>query len=626
MRLNKWHSSAPTSSAWPWALAPPAVPRAGGVLPKTLTSSSRSNEPEVPSSWRDLFFLASYLRPYRTVLGLAFLLVLGISGAGVSAPLLIRHAIDQDIPNHDLWGLAVTVAGYFLLQLLIVGATYVEMLTLTRVGQSVLCTIKAALFRHVLTLPLSFFEHMPGGKLVSRIDSDGEKLGNLLSTALLKLVSDVLLLLGIVTVMIAIDPRLFAIAALLLPLLLALTRLVQLRLIPLLRRHRESFAVAVATMSELAQNRALVKALDVEPWAIERTARLSERELDVHRRVELGNILFHNSIILFEALGLSAALWFGGTLALGGAISLGTVILFMTYIRRIFEPIQSLSTNLTILQEAMVAAGRIRELHGRTAETSPSDRTDPSVPAWRTLAFEKVSFRYSPTSPWVLQDLSFSLARGERLALVGDTGSGKTTIVNLALRFWEPEAGRLSLDGHDLGAFPLRSYRALFGLVLQEVLVFPGSFLDNARLFDPGISEASVREVCHRLDLHTFLDRLPNGLHTQLSERGDNLSQGERQILALVRAVLRRADLLILDEATASIDRRTEAVLQRALYSLGRDFTTLIIAHRLETITDVDRILVLERGTVVEEGDFSTLSSRPGPFRRYLDTLPRSSG
>jgi len=490
-------------------------------------------------------------------------------------------------------------------------------------GQSAMRDLRRDVFAHLERLHLGFFDRYPVGRLVTRVTNDVENLSEMFSAGIVALVTDVLKMTGFAVVLFLVEPRLALVAFLVVPLLAACAIVFRSRIREAFRHVRVRIARINAMIQETVTGMKVVQLFTRE--------QRNQRDFEVlnadHRDAWLTSIRYDAA--LFAAVeianGLSTAviIGYGASLVVGGGMTLGTLYVFMDWMRRFFLPLRDLSAKYSVMQSAMASCERIFQL----LDTEPAVRdAEPAAraaerrsPAARgrtgEVVFEHVWFAYQGED-WVLRDLSLRVAPGERVALVGATGAGKTSVIKLLTRLYEPTRGRVLLDGIDLREIPQRELRRRIATVLQDVFLFSGTVASNIALGRPDLDRADVERAARVVEAHRFIERLPHGFDSELRERGSDLSAGQRQLLSFARAVAHGGDLLVLDEATSSVDAETELLVQRGLHALLEQRTAIVIAHRLSTIQDVDTIHVLHRGRLVESGSHGELLARRGAYWR----------
>ncbi len=563
--------------------------------------------------------LAPLLRPLRLRIAAAGLVLLASSGLGLLPPLLLRRAIDVDIGGGRFAGLALTAGAYILVQVAMFGINYLMAVVLEGLGVRLVSALKERLMGHMLELDVAFFDRHPVGRLIARVESDTEAIRRLFTTTMFTLLGALVSLAGMVAVMLSVSPRLFLSILLLVPPIAVLTILFQRLVRPRFAVVRRKYAEIVGYLAETIQGMRVIQAFSREPQAVQGMERLNRSYLKTLIPAEIMDMGFFSLVGLFEILGLAMVLWVGGSLVSRGGLTIGSLVLFLGYLRQFFMPVYAFSEQVGIMQRAFAAAERVFQLMDmRPRVVTEGKAVRPTFE--KSIEFQHVFFRYhedpsDPESDWVLRDVSFSIPRGHRVALVGATGGGKTSIINLLLRFYDPQQGRILMDGRDIRELKLEELRAKFGMVLQDVFLFPGSLQENLTL-GSDIDPQSLSRAVETLGLRRLLKRMPRGLQSELAERGANLSQGERQLVSFARALAFDPEILILDEATSSIDPRSEGLIQAGIKRLLRGRTAVIIAHRLSTIMDADSILVIHRGQIKEKGTHWELLQRNGYYAR----------
>ena len=586
-----------------------------------------------------LLRLVPYLGHDRRRLLLTLVLLIPVAAAAAVQPLLVGQAIsalrqEPVLPWLQAMPLAQqlrTLVALLLVAVLVrLGLQGLQSFSVQAVGQRLTARIRNDLFAHALDLSLRFHDRTPVGKLLTRLTSDVDALAEVFGSGAVGLLADLVTLLVIAATMVAIEPRLGL-------LLLATQVPVTLSMLWLQRRYRkanyrvrEELGQLNADLQENLQGLEVVQMFRREAYNAQRFARTT----DAYRQAVNGTIFYDSAIsALIEWVSLAAialVLALGGWMVTAGAMGLGTLTTFILYSQRLFDPLRQLAERFTQIQGGLTAVERIGELLEEPIEIQELPLERRSVAAMRSgeqrssageVIFENVSFAYRSDDP-ILTDLSFRIAPGEHVALVGPTGSGKSTVIRLLCRLYEPQTGRILLDGVDIRELPIPTLRQRLGVVLQDTFLFSGNVADNLRL-DAGISDGELERLCQELGLEPLLERLPQGLATPLRERGGNLSSGERQLLAVARVAIRDPSVLVMDEATAFLDPSTEATLQRDLDRLLRDRTAIVIAHRLATVEAADRILVLQRGRLIEQGSHRELRAAGGLYAQLAELQER---
>ena len=583
--------------------------------------------------------LLPYLGRDRRRLGLTLLLLIPVAFAAAVQPLLVGQAISVLRREPTLgWldGMPVAAALRLLVLLLLLavmlrlGLQGIQTFNVQAVGQRLTARIRNDLFAHAMALSLRFHDRTPVGKLLTRLTSDVDALAEVFGSGAVGVLADLVTLLVIAVTMISIEWRLgLLLLVSQVPVVFGILWL-QGRYRKANYRVREELSQLNADLQENLQGLEVVQMFRREAANSARFAQVT----NAYREAVTGTILYESSIsALIEWVALSAiavVLALGGWMVLGSTMGLGTLTTFILYSQRLFDPLRQLAERFTQIQGGLTAVERIGELLEQPIEIADLPASDRTAAAIRSgserasageVIFEQVSFSYRPDDP-ILSDLSFRIAPGEHVALVGPTGSGKTTVIRLLCRLYEPQRGRILLDGIDIRQLPIPTLRQRLGVVLQDTFLFSGNVADNLRL-DAPISSDQLQGLCAELGLDPLLRRLPDGLATELRERGGNLSSGERQLLSVARVAIRDPSVLVMDEATAFMDPSTEATLQRDLDKLLHGRTAIVIAHRLATVEASDRILVLRKGHLIEQGTHSQLRQQGGVYAQLADLQER---
>jgi ATP-binding cassette subfamily B protein len=573
--------------------------------------------------------LGQYLTPYAGYIVLALAITLGASFLGPLRPWLVQKGIDNYIVVGDLEGLQYIIL-YLVLALVGEGILSFGENYLTQwIGQQAIYDLRTTLFRHVEGQSLAYFDRTPVGRVITRTTSDVEALSDALSSGLVSVLGDLFKLVFIAYFMFTLNWMLAVVTLLVMPLMVWVTFWFRRNVREQYRETRKQMARINSFIQEHVTGMHIVQLFNREDEEEDRFEGINDKHRAAHLHTIFYYAIFWPSIEFISNLALAAVLWFGGFRALGGsALTLGVLVAFIQYARQFFRPIRDLSNQYDTLQKAMAGAERVFSL----LDTDESIEA-PSAPVELdavegTIEFENVWFAYEEddagTPDWVLEDVSFRVEPGEMAALVGATGAGKSTVMNLLLRFYEIQRGQIRVDGHDIRDLRLRDLREHIGLIPQDVFLFSGSVRRNLTLDDPSIDEATMRRAAETVQADQLIERLPDGYDQDVKERGSSLSRGQRQLLAFVRALLYDPDVMVLDEATSSVDTETEALIQRALERVTEGRTTLAIAHRLSTIQDADKILVMHKGEIRERGTHQELLAADGLYRR--PAVRRSGG
>ncbi len=560
--------------------------------------------------------LLTYLRPHRRLVAGSVALLLIHAGLAVVGPALTQRALDQAVPAGD-GGRLVRYAVIFVAALAVTFVVdYGQVVLTARVGQRVMSDLRTEIFGHLQRLSVPFYDRNPVGRLMTRVTSDVETLNELFSSGVVSVFGDLFTLIAITTMMVVIDWRLALIALLVLPVMWLVATVFRRRIREVFRDIRARVARLNSFLQEQLSGVEVVQLFGREERSATEFATVNRAHLDAHLRSITIYAVFFPLVELVSAIAMALLLVRGGGRILAGSLTIGVLAAFFQLVRRFFQPLQDLSEKVNLLQAAMASSERVFRLLDApiTIAESPTPLPVPD-PVRGEVAFEGVWFRYSPGGPWVLEDVSFRVPAGSTTALVGHTGAGKTTVISLLLRYYDPERGRITLDGVDIRQLGLADLRRQFGFVQQDLFLFTGDILRNLVL-DPHTSEAGAAAAAERVGVGGFIRRLPAGYHHVLTERGRNLSVGERQLLSFARAMARDPRILLLDEATSSVDSEAEARIQRGVAELMAGRTSVVVAHRLSTILHANEILVLHHGKVVERGRHQDLLAAKGVYER----------
>ncbi len=571
--------------------------------------------------------LLQYLRPHWLHVIWAFVAIVGGSLAELAQPWLTSKAIDDFIQTGDragLWSLA-----QLLLALLVANFVfeYLQTSIMQTIGQRILHRIRQDVFTHLQRLDVKFYDRHPVGRLMTRVTTDVDALNDLFASGVVTVFGDLLMLFGIMGAMLMMDWRLALVAFAVLPFIAWATAWFRRNVRDNYRQVRGLVARLNAFLQEHLTGMGTVQLFHQQARSFREFDRINREHRDVNIASIFYYALFYPIIEVLAALSGALIIFVGGGWALDGTVSLGVLVAFLQYSRRFFQPISDLSEKFNILQAAMAASERIFGLLDTPIDMKQVQQAGPVGPvgpvAPVSIEFDHVWFAYVD-DVWVLRDVSFVAKPGQRIGIVGATGSGKTTIINLLLRFYDVQRGRILVDGVDVREWPLEALRAKFALVLQDVHLFSGTVAGNIRLGRTDISDERIRAAATAVHADRFITRLSGGYDHAVAERGATLSVGQKQLLSFARALAFDPSVLVLDEATSSVDTETEALIQDALHTLMAGRTVFAIAHRLSTIQDMDRILVLHKGQLRESGTHQELLGLGGLYFRLWQVRPLS--
>jgi len=568
--------------------------------------------------------LLTYLRPYRWAVALSVLLLLLTAGMDLLGPFFVKIAIDRYIVRGEGAGIGRLAVFYLATLLAAFAFRYVQNFIMQVVGQQVMYDLRLALFTHLQRLAVSFFTRNPVGRLMTRITNDVDTLYEMVTSGVVTVIGDLVMLSGIVIAMLLLDWRLALLAFAVLPVLVVTTFTFQSRMRDSYRAVRIRIARINAYLNENIMGMPVAQLFNRGLKNFRRFDDLNRDHLDANLEATRYMAMFFPLAGFFGAVATALLIWYGGGEVVQGAVTLGVLVAQIQYTERFFRPIQDLAEKYNILQGAMASSERIFRVLDEPVTVE--DPPDPVIldRVRGEVEFRDVWFAYDDDPgaadgepEWVLKGVSFRIRPGESVAFVGHTGAGKTSIINLITRFHDPQRGQVLVDDVDVRRLGQRELRRHVGLVLQDVFLFSGTVASNIRLGDLDISDEQIRRAAEFVNAQRFIERLPDGYQTEVVERGATLSAGQRQLIAFARALAHNPEiLLVLDEATSSVDTETEILIQDAVARVLRGRTSIIIAHRLSTIQNVDRILVMHKGRIVEEGGHRELLARGGIYTK----------
>ena len=579
--------------------------------------------------WHVTRRLLNYLTPHKRDMAQGLALMLASAGLALLAPYLAKLTFDNYISTGNVAGLgwmALATLSAFALDFL---ASWRRGLVLGRVGAELLRTLRDQMFRHYQILSMSYFDKEEIGTLISRMLSDVGVINELLSDGLINMLSDIVLLVSITVVMFLLDARLALLSLSVLPFMVLATYLFSGRARDAYRATRQKVSALTGRLAEDINAMRVIQAFVEEARMSRGFDQINRENRDAQMNAVTLSSLFTPAMEVLSVMATGIILWFGGQAVAGGVLTLGTIVAFLSYTDRLFQPVLDLSMIFTTWQAAMAGGERVFEI----LSMQPDIQDAPDAVALPTLrgdvVFDKVGFRYLEDTP-VLTDVSFSIEPGETVALVGATGAGKTTIASLLVRFYDVTEGSILIDGVDLHHMKISSLRTQLGVVPQEPFLFQGTIAYNIAFGRPDAGREEIVEAAKAANAHDFITQLPDGYDTEVLEGSANLSLGQRQLVCLARVILAAPHILILDEATSSVDLRTEGLIQDALEQLMEGRTSLVIAHRLATVQRADNLLVIDQGRIVERGTHEELLAKNGVYAQlyrtqFLSTEPVSA-
>ena len=565
--------------------------------------------------------LLRYLRPYHRYVALALTAIIGNAGLQLAQPYLMKVAIDQHIATGALEGLDRIAVLFLAILLGSFSLEFIQTWLLQLTGQRIMFDLRMQIYEHLQRLDVGFYDRNPVGRLMTRVTTDVDVLNDMFTAGVVSIFGDIFMLIGITIVLFVMDWRLALVALAVIPLIAMVTQWFRRNARESYRTVRTLIARINAFLQEHITGMSTVQLFRQEGRTFDRFDVVNTRHRDANVQSIFYYAVFYPAIEVIGALAAALIIWFGGGWTIQGTLTLGSLVAFLQYSQRFFRPISDMSEKFNVLQAAMASSERIFKLldtEVRIESPAGSDRGQTPKSASRattpgSIVFDDVSFAYNGTD-YVLRNVSFEARPGERVGIVGATGAGKSTLINLLLRFYDVTSGRILVDGFDIRSMDLQALRAKFSLVLQDVHLFSGTVASNIRLGNTAISDDTVRDAAAAVHAAAFIERLPNQYGQAVAERGATLSVGQKQLLSFARALAFDPEILILDEATSSVDTETELTIRDALKVLMAGRTTLAIAHRLSTIQDMDKILVLHRGELRESGTHQELLAGRGIY------------
>ncbi|MEX2597990.1 MAG: ABC transporter ATP-binding protein [Salibacteraceae bacterium] len=558
-----------------------------------------------------------YVNPYKTLFVFTAFLVLLSAAISPLRPWLIQYTLDNSIiiPNGELLKLLTfAIIGLLVLEAIVQFAqTYLA----NWLGQSVIRDLRLDTYNKITHFKLKYFDQTPIGTLVTRAVSDIETIANIFSEGVLNILGEIIKLVVVIGFMFYIDWRLTIICLIPIPLLLWATNIFKNYIKLAFQDVRNEVARLNAFVQEHITGMFIVQIFNREKQEMDKFKKINARHRDAHLRTVFANAIFFPVVEILSALSIALLIWWGSREVLAETVTYGNLVAFLLYIYMLFRPIRQLADRFNTLQMGMVASERVFRILDTKAEIEGSGKNlTPKIEG--NISFKNVWFAYNDED-WVLKNVSFEVKRGQKIALVGATGAGKTSIINILSRFYEYNKGQIKIDGHELRDFDPAYLSRQVGVVLQDVFLFSDSIYNNITLNNDKISLEEVKEAAEKVGAQRFIDRLPDGYDYDVKERGATLSVGQRQLLAFIRAYIYNPSILVLDEATSSVDTETEMMINEAIELITKDRTSIIIAHRLATVQHADLIMVMEKGEIVEIGNHQELLRKDGAYKKLYD-------
>ncbi len=583
-----------------------------------VMTNKREIDYERSQGGRVLKRLLAYAKPYWNWMAFAFLLVLGITGLELLRPILIGEAIDKYIGAGDFQGVKKIALIYLIVLVLSFACNFLQTWILQNTGQTIIYNIRQEVFEHVHKLSLRFFDITPVGKIVTRITNDVEALNEMFANILVKLLKNIVKIIGIAVVMLSIDLRMSMYSFLLLPFIIGLTVLFKSISRATYRVARTKITAINTYLSEHITGMKLIQIFAREREKYEEFEFKSKDLFRANYREMMVFAIFRPSIYMLSIISLVIIIGVGGDSVLNGTISMGTLYIFIQYIGSFFEPIQDLAEQLGTMQSAMASAEKIFYILDEEPLITNPEKPVTLHEVKGRIEFDHVWFAYEDEN-WILKDVSFVIEPGEKIAFVGATGAGKSSILNLIGRYYDIQKGKITMDGVDIRDMDTNQLRSAIGQVQQDVFIFTGDIKSNIRLKEEEITEEEIKAAAVYVNASRFIDNLEHTYDEPVTERGATLSAGERQLISFARTLAYNPSILVMDEATANIDTETEQLIQEALNKLMEGRTTIMVAHRLSTIQHADKIMVMHKGRVRESGTHQQLLNQNGIYKKLYE-------
>jgi len=595
-----------------------------GMGPRSLLSEFGEGEHKAVYNPHLIKRLLKYLKPYTGKMILAFLLTLVESGLILLTPYLMRMAIDDYITVKQTKGLLFIGLAIFLSFIFTFIVSSGQRYLISWVGQKLLATLRSDLFSHLQRLHIGYHDRHSVGVTVSRVINDVAEINELLSQGIITLFGDLLVLIGIIITMLTMSPKLALLTFTVMPIMIFVTWLFSRQARVAYRNTRSKVAAVVGDLAEDINGIRAIQAFAQEKASQDRFEKVNQENRDAYIKAMSLSFVFLPTIEILGMLATAIVLWFGGKFVIQGQLTLGIMVAFLSYVSRFFQPIQELSRLYTTFQSAMAGGEQVTRLLDTVPDIQDSDNAIELSNVQGKVEFRHVSFKYNPDLPLILEDLNLTIEPGKTVALVGQTGAGKTTIAKVLARFYEIDDGTIEIDDIDIRSISLSSLRKNVRVISQDPFLFSCSIEDNIRYGAPDASIETVQEAARLANAHDFINALPEGYQTKVQEGGINISHGQRQLISIARAILSNPEILILDEATANIDMVTEMLIQDALAKLLKQRTAIVIAHRLNTVRNADWVYVLDAGKIIEQGTHADLMALGGQYyhlyeRQFID-------
>ncbi len=556
------------------------------------------------------------IAPYRNLFYVSILITFINSFVGPAVPLAIRHTVDNEILKLDssgLQGMALLILGLMLLQGVL---TYYQTYLTNYLGQNAIKHLREKVFNHIMGFKSKVFDNTPIGTFITRTVTDVERVADIFSQGLINIVGDLLQLIIIITIMFVTDWELTLVMLTVFPFLIGISWVFKEKVKVAFQDVRTQVARLNAFLQEHITGMGIVKIFSREEKEMDKFDRINQQHRDANIRSVFYYALFFPAIELFSAIAIALVVWYGTKNVMAGQVTFGTLLLFIMYINMMFRPIRQIANNFNVLQMGMVASSRIFKVLEHE-ESIPNNGVAYKEQFKGSVRFENVWFAYEEDE-YVLKGIDIDIKQGENIAIVGSTGAGKTTITNLLTRMYDVNEGSVKIDGKDIREYDLDYLRSQISIVLQEIFLFSDTIANNIKLYQEDITRAQIEEAAKLIGADRFINDLPDRFDFQVQERGSTLSAGQRQLISFIRAIITDPKILVLDEATSSVDNETEELIQEATQALLKGRTSIVIAHRLSTIKNADQILVMEKGEIKERGNHEELMAEDGLYRQLI--------
>ncbi len=559
----------------------------------------------------------SLMKPHKLKFVAAFAYLIISTSINLANPIIIKYLLDTAIPDKNTYALALAVSLYFVNTILFLIVNYLLAMKLITAGQEIITTLKNKMLKHLLYLDMSYYSENPVGRLTARVESDTQALYELFTETAITMFKDVFMLGAVFTIMAFYNLKLTMILLPVFPIVFLFIWRFGKKTSPMFVKVRKMTAEISSFVTEYLNGISVVQAFGQENFISKKSNDINEKKFKIEVKAERMIVLFFTTVLLLQPFSIAAVFGFGGMWYIKKEITIGILIMFILYLEKLFEPIFRFSEHISIIQKSFSAGHRIFEILKVKQGICDIERPHYISSMQKSIEFKNIWMRYKDDSDWVLKNVSFKLNKGKSLAIVGETGGGKTTITNLLFRFYTPEKGKILIDETDINTISMQSIRSALGLVQQDMYLFPGTIMDNLKLMDEKVPDSKVYDAIDKIKLKDFFKK--HSLKKKVVEKGANLSIGEKQVISLTRAMVLDQDILVLDEATSHMDPYTEKIITNAIKNLSKHKTLIVIAHRLSTIKNADNILLLSDGEIKEEGNHDELLKAKGMYWKFYE-------